>query len=113
MCDVTARSGRLGTTPRPRWGQLYGLAGLSLAALATVEVLPSPGPLTALRCGFALAGLLAMAAWARSNRVALDQQNWCECAADTITVRVIPSRRPEPERVETEEEMRILVLAGR
>jgi len=109
----TARSGRLGTTPRPRWGRLYGLAGLTLAALATVEVFPSSGPpLTALRCGLALGGLVAMAVWARSNRVALEQQD-CECAADTITVRVIPSRRPEPERVEAEEEMRILVLAGR
>src|SRR5205809_2608812 len=112
MCDMTARTGRRGTTPRPRWGRLYGLAGLTLAALATIEVLPSSGPpLTALRCGLALGGLVAMAVWARSNRVALDQQVWCECAAETIIVRVIPSRRPE--RVEDEEEQRILVLAGR
>jgi len=112
MCDMTARTGRPGTTPRPRWGRLYGLAGLTLTALAAIEVLPSSGPpLTALRCGLALGGLVAMAVWARSNRVALDQQDWCECAAETITVRVIPSRRPE--RVEDEEETRILVLAGR
>ena len=114
MCDVTARSGRPGTTPRPRWGRLYGLAGLTLTALAAIEVLPSSGPpLTALRCGLALGGLAAMAVWARSNRVPLEQQDWCECAAETITVRVIPSRRPEPERVEDEEEKRILVPAGR
>ena len=112
MCDMTARTGRPGTTPRPRWGRLYGLAGLTLAALATVEVFPSSGPpLTALRCGLALGGLVAMAVWARSNRVALEQQDWCDCAAETITVRVIPSRRPEPERVE-DEETRIPVPAA-
>jgi hypothetical protein len=38
---------------------------------------------------------LGIAFWIRVNRVALDQQDWCECAADTLTVRVIPSRRPD------------------
>ena len=43
-----------------------------------------------------------MALWTRLNRRALDQLGWCECAAATITVRVIPSRRPAPARVEEE-----------
>jgi hypothetical protein len=38
---------------------------------------------------------VAIALWVRGNRAALDQQDWCECAADTLTVRVIASRRPE------------------
>jgi hypothetical protein len=36
---------------------------------------------------------VAIALWVRGHRAALDQQAWCECAADTLTVRVIPSRR--------------------
>lgn len=97
MCDVTARSGGSRATPRPRWASLYGLAALTLAALAAVEVVVAPGAAqTALRCGVALCGFAAMAGWARSNRVELDQQDWCECAASTITMRVIPSRGPEP-----------------
>lgn len=105
MCDATARSGRARTTPRPRWGLLYGLATLMTAALAAVEIVASPGTeRTALRCGLALGGFAAMAVWVWLNRVALDQQDWCECAASTITVRVIPSRQPEPPALEEEPE---------
>jgi len=56
-----------------------------------------------------------MALWARLNRRALDQLGWCECAAATITVRVIPSDRPEPEHAEKaeEEETRVFALVAR
>jgi hypothetical protein len=103
MCDVTARSRRARTTPRPRWGILYGIATVVLTALAGVEFCASPGAeQTALRCGLALGGFAAMALWARQNRVALDQEAWCECAASKVSVRVIGSRRREPACVEEE-----------
>jgi hypothetical protein len=104
MCDVTAGSGHARTTPRPRWGLLFGLATLMLAALAAVEFVVSAGPTqTVLRCGLALGGFAAMALWARRNRVAIDAQGWCDCAGATVSVRVIPSRRREQERIEEEE----------
>jgi len=103
MCDVTTRSGRARTIPRPRWGLLSGIATLMLAALAAVEFVASPGAAeTVLRCGLVLGGFGAIVLWARLNRLALDQQSWCDCAAERITVRVILSRRAAPERVEEE-----------
>ena len=99
MCGMTERSGWLRTTPRPRWGRLYALAGLMLAALAVVEVLVSPSPeLTALRCGLILGGFGAMVQWTRRNRAALDHLDWCGCASARVTVRVIPSHRRERPR---------------
>ena len=94
MCGVSERSGRSRTLPGPRWGGLYALAGLMLAALAVVEMLVAPGAeLTALRCGFVLAGFGAMVGWTRRNRTALDHIDWCECAGERVTMRVIPSHR--------------------
>ena len=96
MCSVTERSE---TLPRPAWGSLYALAGLTLGALAAVEVLVAPGPeLTVLRCGLVLAGFGTMALWTRRNRAALDHLDWCDCASARVTVRVIPSHRRERTR---------------
>jgi hypothetical protein len=104
MCDVSGRRVSAPGAPHPRWSLLYGQASLMLGGLATVEVVSPPGAWrTVLRCGIGLAGFAAMAAWARWNRVALDQQDWCECAAEKITMRVIPSRRPEPTATEPRE----------
>src|SRR5712691_5493267 len=101
MCDMTTASRRARTPHRPRWGVLYGLVTLMLAALAAVEFVTSPGAAqTALQCGLALGGFGAMGLWARLNRRAIDQQEWCECAGEKVTMRVIPSRRPEPSPVE-------------
>ena len=97
MCDVTPRSGRSRAIPRPRWGLLYGLVTLMLAALAGVSAQ------TALQCGLALSGFGAMALWVRLNRTALDQQDWCECAAEKISVRVIalhPAQQSCPSHIE-------------
>jgi len=106
MCDVMPRSRRSRAIPRPRWGLLYGLVTLMLAALAGVETAISPGSAqTALQCGLALSGFGAMALWVRSNRMALDQQDWCECAAEKISVRVIAARRATSPRVAEEEEV--------
>ena len=104
MCDVTPRSGRSRAIPRPRWALLYGLVTLMLAALAAVEIAISPGAAqTALQCGLALSGFGAAALWVRLNRMALDQQDWCECAAEKISVRVIarhPAQQSYPSHME-------------
>ncbi len=90
MCETSAR-----TVGRPRWGWLYAATLPPLAALAVVETTTPPNVLrTVLRYALALAALAAMALWIRANRAAFDLQDWCECAAGTITVRVIESRRP-------------------
>jgi hypothetical protein len=104
MCGMSERSGRSRALPRPRWGRLYALAGLLLAALAAVETLVAPGAeLTALQCGLVLAGFGAIVGWTRRNRAALDHLDWCDCASARVTVRVIPSHRPERARVAAEE----------
>ncbi len=70
-----------------------------LAALATAELVVTPGAeLTALQCGLVLAGFGAMVGWTRRNRAALDHLDWCDCASERVTMRVIPSRRGEPAR---------------
>lgn len=81
--------------PRPRWGLLYGVVFAGLAALALVDAYAAASARTVLDGVMAGTVFLGIGRWIRTNRVALDQQNWCECAADTLTVRVIPSRRPE------------------
>ena len=74
---------------------LYGVTAVMFGLLGAVEVVTAPSAVrTALRCVIVLGGFAAMAVWVRFNRVALDQQEWCTCAATTITVRVIQSRRP-------------------
>ena len=103
MCDVTPRSESSRMPTRPRWGRLYGLVALLLGALAAVEVVASSGAIeTVVQCGLVLGGFGAMARWARRNRVALEQQDWCACAGRQLTVRVIPSLLPV--RVEREVE---------
>jgi hypothetical protein len=92
MCQTTSRA-----IGRPRWGWLYGATLLPLAALAVVEMTIPPNLLrTVLRYTLALTALAGMALWLRLQRAALDLQDWCECAASTITVRVIQSHRPAP-----------------
>ena len=94
MCQVTA--GRAAS--RPRWGWLYAACLVPLTALAAVEtVAPPTGLRTVLRSFLAVATLAALVLWIRLNRMAFDLQNWCDCAASTITIRVVESRRP-PDR---------------
>jgi hypothetical protein len=82
---------------RPRWTVLYGIAAFGLAALAVTEIAVAAMVRPALESVIGAAAFVAIALWLRTNRGALDQQDWCECAADTMTVRVIPSRRLEPQ----------------
>jgi cobalamin biosynthesis protein CobD/CbiB len=101
MCNVTAPASGTRSTPRPQWGRLYIRVAFALAAFGVVERLMSPGPIeTVLECGVVVAGLVAIGSWTRRNRVALDQQEWCDCATAKVTVRVISSRRPERRSVE-------------
>jgi hypothetical protein len=65
--------------------------------LGIVEVTAPPAPVrTLLRLALVLGTVAAMAVWVRANRAVLDLQDWCACAASTITVRVIESRWPSP-----------------
>jgi len=90
-------AGGPGRIPRPRWGLLYGLVILSLAGLGVEQVIVSPGALrTVAGATLALAVFATMALWVRVNRVALDQQEACDCAWEKVTVRVVMSRRPAP-----------------
>jgi hypothetical protein len=76
---------------------LYGLVLSQLAALAVVELSGPPNALRlTLRWGLALGALVTMAAWIGRNRAAIDLQDWCQCAPQTVTIRVIESRRPVP-----------------
>src|SRR2546427_5943899 len=84
--------------PSVRGSRLYGILAAMAGALTSIEAFGPAGSATmALRGGIALAAFVAMALWIRGNRAAFDYADWCECAAEKITVRVIPSRRPMPE----------------
>ena len=95
MCEPTDVSRTSTATPRPRWGALYGVVFLGLAALTVGDVAVPPIARPALDGVLAAAALVGIFLWVRGNRTALDQQDWCACAADTLTVRVVPSRRPQ------------------
>jgi len=100
MCDVTARARNERSTPRPKWGRLWIVVALTLGALAVLETSLAPSfAERLLECGLTLGGFGGIAVWARRNRAALDCQDWCECAGAQVTIRVIPSRRVEPERL--------------
>jgi hypothetical protein len=118
MCDTTSRAARGSVSGRPRWGVLYAATLPQLAALGVVEVAQSPQPVrVALRCLLALGVFATMSVWLRANRPALDLLNWCDCAGERMTIRVIESRRPRafalpleptvvtPERVEQDYEI--------
>ena len=80
---------------RPRWASLYGATLPQLLALLAVEASTPSHPLRAmLRWTLALGTFVGMGWWVRSNRAAFDLENWCACAPQKITVRVIESHRP-------------------
>src|SRR5437763_1240579 len=96
MCESTdASRNATAVSPRPRWGVLYGVVFLGLAGLAIGDVASPEIARLPLDGALAGAALGAISLWVRGNRVALGQQDWCECAADTVTVRVVASRRAE------------------
>lgn len=97
MCHGTTSRGRGSAVAAPRWGLLYAGTLPQLAALGVVEAAHSPHLLRmTLRCLIALSVFAAMSVWLRTNRPALDLQNWCDCAGAQMTVRVIASHSPKP-----------------
>jgi hypothetical protein len=76
---------------------LYGATIPQLAALAALEATAPAAPIRiALRWALALATFAGMGWWVRANRAAFDLENWCDCAPQKMTIRVIESRRPLP-----------------
>jgi hypothetical protein len=106
MCGVNDSVDRSSLRQRPRWSSLYLLAGLMLSVLLAVQAFVASGrERTALQSGLVLAGLFAMAQWARRNRAALDHLDWCDCASERVTIRVIASRREAPAFARPDDEL--------
>src|SRR5215467_9257476 len=95
MCPPGHLAKRDTAIDRPRWTALYGIVAFGLAALAVTEIAAAAVVRPALESVVGAVAFVAIVLWVRGNRAALDQQEWCECATETLTVRVIPSRRPE------------------
>lgn len=95
MCYPGETDVRMPGAGRPRWASLYGATLPQLLALAAVEAsTPSPPLRAILRWTLALGTFVGMGLWVRSNRAAFDLENWCACAPQKVTVRVIESHRP-------------------
>jgi hypothetical protein len=114
MCDVAMRTGRGRERFAPRWGVLYAVATPPILALVALEAGHIPhAARTILRCLVALGVFVAMGIWLRANRAAFDLQNWCDCAGQRLTVRIIESRAAAPYRPlvvpESAEPERVLV----
>lgn len=89
MCDSRKT---VATVERPHWSRLYAVLPLAIVTLALVELsVRVPVLRVMFRCGIVCAAFGAMMGWVRANRVALDQLDWCACAANAVTVRVISS----------------------
>jgi hypothetical protein len=72
---------------------LYAVTAPQLLVLAVLEAgAPAGAAHAALRWLATLGLFAAMGLWLRGNRAALDLQEWCECAPEQMTVRVIESR---------------------
>ncbi len=85
MCE---RRGVRGGAAGPRWGRLYAVVSVALAALALVPRLtPAPALRTALEAGLAIVLFAAMLRWVRGSAAALDLLDWCDCARGALTVR--------------------------
>ena len=96
MCDARDKAGSVGAASgRPRWGLLYAAVLPQLAGLVANEVVPAlPATGLALRILLTLGVLATMSIWVRGNRRAFDLQNWCACAPQYMTIRVIEPGRP-------------------
>ncbi len=110
MCDPTAGTRRdttAGRTPAPlRWRGLYVVLAIAFLAAALLRFTLPPSSVRAGAIG-TVAGMtvLAVFRWLAAHRSALDLAEWCDCASQTVTVRVIrssaatrPARRPSPPR---------------
>ena len=103
MCQTTSPKGRGAAIAPPRWGLLYAVTLPQLAVLGAVEAVHSPNPLRlTLRFLLALGMFATMSVWLRVNRPALDLQDWCDCAGERMTIRVVESSRPRPRTLPVE-----------
>jgi hypothetical protein len=92
MCDTATRSMSPRTNHGPHWRTLYVGVVLMLAAIGAVDATGTAGRTKAIvECGLVMGEIGTMAFWTRRNRAPLDLEQWCECAAATVTIRVIPS----------------------
>lgn len=73
---------------------LYTIAALAIVALLGVELVRPTAVRSALEVVTTVATFVAMLGWVRESRSAIDQLDWCDCAATTLTVRVIASQTP-------------------
>lgn len=106
MCDVNYPVDGSSLRQRPGWSSLYLLAGMMLSVLLVVQAFVAAGTQrTALQSGLVLVGFSAMVQWARRNRAALDHLDWCDCASERVTIRVIDSRREAPAFVRSDDEL--------
>ena len=97
MCDTQRQRVAGSAIGRPRWELLYAVTVPQLAALAAVEAGQSPhAARIAFRYFVTLGVFGAMSVWLRANRPSFDLQNWCDCAGERMTIRVIESHRPQP-----------------
>ena len=95
MCDDRRDSTRDQVLPRPRWTALYGIVVSGSVSAVAVEVLSPVGAArTALRLAVVVGSSVAIALWVRLNRVSLDAQDWCVCAPEKMTVRVVRASPP-------------------
>ena len=104
MCDAGQTPG---ISAGPRWGCLYAILPLAVGAFLLVEAyVPAPGVRAVLRYVLAGGAWGAIVWWVQANRTALDQLEWCACAARALRVRVVTSepadsrRRWAPETLE-------------
>lgn len=98
MCDA---AGRLTIARRPRWGWLYAILPLAVAAFGAAEIVAISAPIIR-PLPYGIAAIVVwgtIAWWTRANRAALEQFHWCTCASTSVTVRVITSEsRQRPRR---------------
>jgi hypothetical protein len=97
MCQKTTSSGRGSAVAAPRWGFLYmgRCRSWPLSASSKPHIRLTWLRIT-LRCLIAVSVFATMSVWLRTNRSALDLQDWCDCAGAQMTVRVIASHPPKP-----------------
>lgn len=83
--------------PRPTWGRLYGMLAVAGTIVAVLEASPLAAAMTqALEGAIAALVVVALVGWLRANRAALDQEEWCACAASTLTVREVRPKQAFP-----------------
>jgi hypothetical protein len=74
---------------------LYAVIPLAVLALLALQASAGLRGTTAVGDATVAAGLwLMMAGWVRSNRARLQQAEWCDCARESVGIRVITSAPP-------------------